>query len=233
MVGLSDGVRCGIVRAMESRMKIKICGITTAADAAEAARRGADAIGLNFYEKSPRHVDPANVPEILRVLPPFVEPVGVYVGLRLGAMAEHASRLGLRSVQWHGDNADREAGSPPLHRLIAAFAVRERSDLEAISRYLDACRQSGGLPTAVLIDAQAPGQYGGTGKTAPWHLLADFRPDIPVILAGGLTPDNVAEAIRIVRPYGVDVASGVEARPGIKDADKVRRFIEKARSVEV
>ena len=214
---------------MASSVKIKICGVTTVADAVEAGRRGADAIGLNFYEKSPRCVDPANVPAILRALPAFVEPVGIYVGPRLTAMAEHAGRFGLRSVQWHGDNAEREPGAPPLHRLIAAFAVRARADLDEIQRYLDACRTAGALPAAVLIDAQAPGQYGGTGKTAPWHLLADFHPEVPVILAGGLTPDNVGEAIRIVRPYGVDVASGVEARPGIKDADKVRRFIDNAR----
>lgn len=217
---------------MASHVKIKICGVTTAGDAAHAARCGADAIGLNFYEKSPRHVDPHNVPEILRTLPAFVEPVGIYVGLRLTAMAEHAARLGLRSVQWHGENADREPGCPTLHRLIAAFAVRDRADLDAISRYLDACRQLGSLPAAVLIDAQAAGQYGGTGKTAPWHLLADLQLGVPLILAGGLTPDNVAEAIRIVRPYGVDVASGVEARPGIKDADKVRRFIDNARATD-
>lgn len=215
---------------MATPVKIKICGVTTAADAVEAARCGADAIGLNFYEKSPRCVDLANVPAILHALPPFVEPVGIYVGLRLAAMAEHATRFGLRSVQWHGENAAREPGAPPRHRLIAAFAVRERGDLDAIHHYLNACRNVGGLPAAVLVDAQAPGQYGGTGKTAPWQLLADLRIDVPIILAGGLTPENVAEAIRIVRPYGVDVASGVEARPGIKDLDRVRRFIDHARS---
>jgi phosphoribosylanthranilate isomerase len=215
---------------MASHVKIKICGVMTAADAAAAACHGADAIGLNFYEKSPRHVDPANVPDILHALPAFVEPVGIYVGLRLTAVAEHAARFGLRSVQWHGENADREPGSPRLHRLIAAFAIREREDLAAIARYLNACRPLNSWPAAVLIDAQAAGQYGGTGKTAPWHLLADYQLEVPIILAGGLTPDNVAEAIRIVRPYGVDVASGVEARPGIKDADKVRRFIDNARA---
>jgi phosphoribosylanthranilate isomerase len=215
---------------MPSHVRIKICGVTTPGDAAHAACCGADAIGLNFYDKSPRHVDPLNVPAILRTLPAFVEPVGIYVGLRLTAVAEHAARFGLRSVQWHGENADRDAGSPPLHRLIAAFAVREREDLDAISRYLDACRELGSLPAAVLVDAQAAGQYGGTGKTAPWHLLADLQLDVPLILAGGLTPDNVTEAIRLVRPYGVDVASGVETRPGIKDPDKVRRFVDNARA---
>lgn len=215
---------------MSSLLKIKICGITRPEDAAYAARHGADAIGLNFYEKSPRQVDPANVAAILQALPAFVEPVGVYVAYRLSAMAEHAHGFGLRSVQWHGENAAREAGTPPLHRLIAAFAVRQQSDLDEITGYLAACAAVGSLPAAVLVDAQSPGQYGGTGKTAPWHLLTEFRPTVPLLLAGGLTPDNVAEAIRMVRPYGVDVASGVESRPGVKDPDKVRRFIENARA---
>jgi phosphoribosylanthranilate isomerase len=101
--------------------------------------------------------------------------------------------------------------------------------LQAITRYLDVCRLRGALPSAVLVDASVPGQYGGTGRQAPWHLLATFRPGVPLILAGGLTPDNVAEAVRLVRPYAVDVASGVESAPGHKDPDKVRRFIDKAR----
>src|SRR5205814_10530314 len=101
--------------------------------------------------------------------------------------------------------------------------------LNDISRYLDVCRNTNRLPAAILLDAHVPGQYGGTGQKAPWHLLADFKPGVPVLLAGGLTPDNVAEAVRVVRPYAVDVASGVEARPGHKDEDKMRRFIANAR----
>jgi phosphoribosylanthranilate isomerase len=211
-----------------ARIRIKICGITTVEDAGRAADFGADAIGLNFYTPSPRHVEPTNVPAILGSLPAFVEPVGVYVGLRLTEMAAEAGTYGLRSVQWHGQNSDREPGVPPPHRLIAAFQVRDRNDLDEINRYLDACRQLNQLPAAILVDAQVAGQFGGTGKTAPWALLADFHPPVPLILAGGLNPDNVAEAIRSVRPYGVDVASGIEARPGIKDVDKMRRFIDNA-----
>ncbi len=213
---------------MGELVRIKICGITRVRDAEEAAALGADALGLNFYPRSPRHVDPAAVPGILRVLPPFVEPVGVFANEPLSTVCETARRHGIaRVVQWHGDHHEVYDVFP--YRLISAFQVRERGDLKNIVRYLDACRAQGHCPAAILVDGQAAGLYGGTGQTAPWPLLATFFPGVPVILAGGLTPDNVGEAIRVVRPYGVDVASGVESSPGIKDADKMRRFIENAR----
>ena len=107
--------------------------------------------------------------------------------------------------------------------------MRDAASLQAIELYLDACRASRRTPSALLLDGHASGQHGGTGQTAPWHLLASFRPGVPIILAGGLTPDNVAEAIQIVRPYGVDVASGVESAPGRKDSEKMRRFLANAR----
>jgi phosphoribosylanthranilate isomerase len=113
-----------------------------------------------------------------------------------------------------------------------AFRVKDDASLAAIQIYIDACRAAGFLPSAILVDAHVEGQHGGTGKTAPWDLLASFRPGVPLILAGGLTPDNVAEAIQIVKPWAVDVASGVEASPGKKDADKVRLFVANARSAK-
>lgn len=210
------------------QLRIKICGVTRVRDAEDAATLGADAVGLNFYRPSSRHVDPAAVPSILRALPPFVEPVGVFVNEPLRAVCTAAHRLGItRLVQWHGDR--HEVCDVFPHRLICAFQVRERSHLDAITRHIDACREQGHLPAAILVDAQVPGQYGGTGQVAPWDLLAEYQPGVPLVLAGGLTPDNVAEAIRRVRPHGVDVASGVESSPGIKDLDKMRRFIENAR----
>lgn len=211
-----------------TRLRIKICGVTSEADAAEAARLGADAVGLNFYAKSPRHVDTDAVPFILRALPPFVEPVGVFANEPIAKACELLHRLGMiRVVQWHGD--DRELCDTFPFRLISAFQVRDQAQLLDITRYLETCRAVGQLPAAILVDAQASGQYGGTGKTAPWTLLAGFKPIVPMILAGGLTPENVAEAIRIVRPYGVDVASGSESSPGKKDHDRMRRFIDAAR----
>lgn len=213
---------------MVQHLRIKICGVTNDADARQAALLGADAVGLNFYAQSSRHVAPAAVELILRELPLFVDAVGVFVNQPLREVFELANRFGrIRTVQWHGD--DRELSDTFPFRLIAAFPVQDARSLLSITRYLDLCRGLGRLPAAVLVDAHVPGQYGGTGQTAPWKLLANFQPGVPLILAGGLTPHNVAEAIRIVRPYGVDVAGGVESSPGHKDPEKMRRFIGNAR----
>jgi phosphoribosylanthranilate isomerase len=211
-------------------VRIKICGVTTVEDACQAARLGADAIGLNFYERSPRYLTPAAAGPILRSLPPFVEAVGLFVNQPLRSVFETLQAIGrIRTIQWHGEQRDLCDAYP--FQLILAFPIRDEQSLLGVTRYLDACRGLGWQPAAILVDAHVPGQYGGTGQRAPWELLADFRPDVPLILAGGLTPENVAEAIRIVKPYGVDVASGVERSPGRKDADKMRRFIEVAREV--
>ena len=209
-------------------LRIKICGITREADARRAAALGADAIGLNFYAPSPRCVDPVAAQGILRVLPPFVEPVGLFVNVPLQQVFTTLNQIGsIRTVQWHGDQHELCDAFP--FQYIPAFPVRDSGCLERILSYLHLCRGMGKLPAAVLVDAHVPGQYGGTGQTAPWELLADFRPGVPLILAGGLTPNNVAEAVRSVRPYGVDVASGVEASPGHKDSEKMYRFIQNAR----
>lgn len=214
---------------MTAHVRIKICGITNADDARQGALLGADAIGLNFYEGSPRRVDPGQVRSILAVLPPFVEPVGLFVNVGAREACQRAAGIGgLRTLQLHGDNLD--CTDPFPFRVIPAFAVKDASSLERIQRHLDACRSAGHLPPAILVDAYSAEKYGGTGHIAPWNLLAGFRPPVPLILAGGLTPDNVAEAIRIVRPYGVDVASGVEREPGIKDLEKLRRFIDIVRT---
>jgi phosphoribosylanthranilate isomerase len=213
---------------MSAPLRIKICGVTTPADAALAASLGADAIGLNFYPQSPRNLDPAACAPLLRELPPFVEPVALFVEVPLVEAFRRASLLGLRTVQWHGTR--REVCDAFPFRWIPAFPVRDEAGLRDVDRYLELCRGLGRLPAAVLVDAHVPGQHGGTGRTAPWHLLADYRPGVPLILAGGLTPENVAEAVRVVRPYAVDVASGVENAPGRKDAEKMRRFIDNARA---
>lgn len=211
-------------------VRIKICGITRPADAAAAAALGVDAVGLNFYPRSPRYVDPAVVPDILSRLSPVVEAVGVFVNRTLVEMVATVRPLGrIATVQWHGDNPRREPHAARPYRLIQAFAVRDEAGLREVTAYLDVCREKNELPDAVLLDAQAPGQYGGTGTTAPWRLLADFRPGVPVFLAGGLTPDNVAQAIQLVKPDAVDVASGVEDTPGVKAVEKLRRFVGNAR----
>ncbi|MGE3804949.1 MAG: phosphoribosylanthranilate isomerase [Gemmataceae bacterium] len=210
------------------KLRIKICGITNEADARTAAALGANAIGLNFYPGTKRHVAEVMAGKILRVLPPFVEPVGLFVNEPLKNCRDRCLDLGIRVIQWHGDEHELFVVFPCT--LIPAFSVHDRTDLERIQEYVDGAYDLGYLPQAVLIDAKAEGLYGGTGHTAPWQLLAGFDPGVPVILAGGLTPDNVAEAIRRVKPYGVDVASGVEQSPGLKDADKVKQFIDNARA---
>jgi phosphoribosylanthranilate isomerase len=212
---------------MAPRVRIKICGITRVADAEAAAELGADAVGLNFYPRSPRCIDPATCAAILRALPPFVEPVALFVDEPLRQVFATLNQLGrLKTFQWYGSR--RELSDTFPFQYIPAFPVRDRASLLDITRYLDSCLAFGALPAAVLVDAAVPGRHGGTGQTVPWDLLADFRPGVPLILAGGLTPANVAEAVRVVRPYGVDVASGVEGLPAQKDREKMRHFINNA-----
>ena len=207
-----------------TRLRIKICGVTREADAVEAAEQGADALGLNFYARSPRCIDRQKAAAILKELPPFVEPVALFVNQACRAIRDQLQGLDpIRTIQWHGENLD--CTDLASYRYILAFPVRDEASLGAILDFVRRARSVGSPPAAILVDAAVPGAYGGTGQKAPWKLLADFRPEVPLILAGGLTPDNVAEAVRLVRPYAVDVASGVESAPGVKDAELMRRFI--------
>lgn len=211
-------------------VRIKICGITRQQDAECAVRLGADAIGVNFYPSSPRYLDAKRAADVLRAVPPFVSVVGIFVNESMATMVQMAQEVGRISIlQRHGQ--DPQPGDSRPFRFVPAFAIKDRDDLDRITRYLDACQEAGFLPDGLLLDAHDPAHFGGTGRTAPWNLLADFRPGPPVILAGGLTAENVAEAIRIVQPYAVDVASGVESQPGIKDHEKLARFISAARSI--
>jgi phosphoribosylanthranilate isomerase len=210
--------------AMHQRLRIKICGVTTVEDADNAARLGADALGLNFWEGSKRHITHDAATAILRQMPPFVEPVALYVNVPLRTVFESLNGLGrIRTFQWYGQRPELCDAYP--FQMIPAFAVRDKNSLAEITRYLDAAREFGKAPAAVLVEPHVAGQYGGTGQRAPWDLLAEFRIPEPLILAGGLTPENVGEAVRLVRPYAVDVAGGVESAPGRKDPEKMRRFI--------
>jgi len=214
---------------MSHPLRVKVCGVTTSADLAAAVRAGADLVGLNFYPPSPRFVTAETAAALLAELPSAVEPVAVCVQEPCAVLAERLRPLPRRpTLQWHGtDPPTADAWDGPL---VVAFNVRDADSLAVIERYLERCRRRGRLPAALLADAHVAGMYGGTGRTAPWELLAGFRPGVPLFLAGGLTPDNVAEAVRVVRPDGVDVAGGVEAAPGRKDADKMSRFVEAARA---
>ncbi|MBA4188322.1 MAG: phosphoribosylanthranilate isomerase [Planctomycetaceae bacterium] len=209
-------------------IRIKICGVTTPEDARFAADAGADAVGLNFYPKSPRFVTPAQAVSLVRALPAFTAPVGVFVGMPLRQVCAVAFQLGLRGVQTYEERPPEEDTFPFAH--VPAFRVKDATGLEYIRKFVEAATAENRRPAAVLIDSFVAGEMGGTGHVAPWELLRGFDPGVPLILAGGLTPENVAEAIAVVRPWGVDVASGVEFAPGKKDPGKVARFVKIARA---
>lgn len=204
-------------------VRIKICGVTTVPDALAAIELGADAVGLNFYPNSPRFVTPDQAKEIVMALPPFATTIGVFVETHDQAVASIASRVGLRAVQTYSDAPPNGSFFPVSY--IPAFPVKDAESLAMIREFV-----ASGKPSAVLLDAHVPGQIGGTGQVAPWDLLAGFDPGVPVILAGGLNSENVGVAIRTVRPWAVDVASGVESAPGQKDRGKMAAFIRAVRA---
>jgi phosphoribosylanthranilate isomerase len=211
--------------------QIKICGITTVEDAQLTARAGADAIGLNFFPKSPRYIDADRARAIIDALPPTVVKVGLFVNAPAHQIVDTFDRLGLDLIQLHGDEPPEllaQLGGRPIMR---AFRLG-RDGLAPIANYLNTCRQLGCFPRLALLDACRPGQYGGTGQQADWPLAATYHTEIaspPLVLAGGLTLKNVAEAIRAVQPAAVDTASGVESQPGRKDPAKLDAFVRAAR----
>jgi phosphoribosylanthranilate isomerase len=200
-------------------VRVKICGITKPEDAKLAAELGADAIGLNFYEQSPRCITPFAASELVRRLPPFVAAVGVFVNWAEVPVVALCKALRLSAAQLHGEESsqtvERVAACLPV---IKALRLGQGNNGPDFSSFRSA--------SAFLLDSAVSGQYGGTGATGNWHLARAAAQSHRVILAGGLTPENVGEAIRIVRPYAVDVASGVESRPGKKDPAKMRSFFE-------
>lgn len=208
--------------------RIKICGVTRPEDAVAIAEAGADAIGLNFYPASPRFVADDRAAEIIAALPAHVAKVGVFVNADAAAIREKAERLGLDWVQLHGDEPPEFAAELPGLAVIRAVRLQDQ-----LSGVLPNTRgKLIRLPHAVLIDAFSASAYGGTGTTVAWEAIPAARRQLailPVILAGGLTPENVAEAIRIAQPDAVDVASGVESSPGVKDPAKVRDFVAASR----
>jgi phosphoribosylanthranilate isomerase len=211
-------------------IKVKVCGLTRVSDALACAEAGADWIGLNFHPASPRRVDLARAAEIVAALPAPVEAVGLFVDRPPAEVADIAGRLGLRIVQLHGDEPPEDLVLLRHITTIRAFRLGDLAAVGRMSSYLDRCRALGRLPDAVLIDAYVPGQAGGTGHTIAADLL-DALPPLPrLILAGGLTPENVAARIGRVRPWMVDVAGGVESAPGCKDHARVAAFVRSVRS---
>jgi phosphoribosylanthranilate isomerase len=211
--------------------RIKICGITTVEDALLAAEAGADAIGLNFYERSPRYVTAERAKEICAALPRGVAKVGVFVNSLPKGVVATAERLGLDAVQLHGDEGPDFLAALGQLPVIRAFRCKEAT-LDGVRAFLNLCEPAA-HPVAILLDAHAPGGYGGTGQVLDWAAIRREQHKLgglPLILAGGLTPENIAEAIRIARPAAVDTASGVESAPGKKDSAKVRAFITAAKA---
>lgn len=202
-------------------VQVKICGITNVEDAQAAVEAGADALGFVFYPPSPRHVTPEQAAHIILKLPPFVTTVGLFVDVAFDTVNDLAARCGLDRIQLHGRETPafcHQVKQP----VIKAFRIKNAESLVHLPGY---------AVSAYLLDAHVEGALpGGTGASFAWELAARAKPYGPVILAGGLTPENVAAAIAQTRPYGVDVSTGVECAPGIKDHRKICEFIARAKA---
>lgn len=203
--------------------RVKICGIMNPDDAAAAIRAGADAVGFVLYRKSPRYVEPQVVKAIVASLPPLVVPIGVFVNEEPKIVRDLMDSCGLALAQLHGDESAgycETLGRP----VIKAIGIKDRASLLALAEYKGRAQVRG-----LLLDAFAPDTYGGTGHTTNWTIAAEIAKSMTVILAGGLTPENVAAAVGAVRPYAVDVSSGVETSPGQKDHEKILAFVQAAK----
>jgi phosphoribosylanthranilate isomerase len=203
--------------------RVKICGVTNLADAQAAVEADADMVGLNFYEQSPRHVSLAAAVEISRALPPLVLRVGVFVNPAEALVMRAIGECGLSLLQFHGDETSEFCTQFGL-MSIKALRVRDAESLTALENY---------QTDAFLLDAHSKSGLGGTGEKFNWDLAIEAQKfGKPVFLAGGLTPENVAEAVKKVRPFAVDVSSGVESAPGKKDHAKLKAFIEAVRQAD-
>ena len=203
-------------------VRIKICGITNLEDALLAAELGADALGFIFYPKSPRKVDAETARSIIAQLPPFVAAVGVFVDEGAAVVQELAARVGLDWVQLHGQESPDYCRSLGRN-VIKGFRIQDEDSLGRLADYQGAAQ-------ALLLDTYKKGQVGGTGEIFDWHLARKAKKFGRIILAGGLTSENVAQAIAIAGPAAVDAASGTEAAPSRKDPTKLRAFFEAVRS---
>ena len=200
-------------------MRVKICGITNNEDAQAAVEYGADALGFVFA-KSPRQITKEQARDIIEKLPPFVSPVGVFVDEKADMIKEICDFCGIQTVQLHGNEQPSYLKELEGYTLIKAFRVKEEDDLKYLANY---------KPHAFLLDSYVKGVMGGTGVSFKWEIARQAHKYGIIILSGGLTPENVKEAIQMVKPYAVDVSSGVEASPGKKDKILMKRFIANAK----
>ena len=203
-------------------MLVKICGITRLEDAETAVELGAGALGFVFWPKSPRYLEPGQAGAIVGQLPPFVTAVGVFVDEPPHLVNDVAERVGLTAVQLHG-NETVDMLEHIQRPIVKALPIDDSIRVEDADVWPSRVR--------LLIDAHDPEKRGGTGRTVDWTRAAAFATRRPVLLAGGLTPENVAEAIRVVKPFGIDVSSGVETAPGLKDRARLRALFEAITSV--
>ena len=206
-----------------SCVKVKICGITRPQDALDACDLGADVLGFNFVPGSPRYLNPYAARDIIFGLPPFVTIMGVFADEELSVLNDMAEFMNLDVLQLHG-NEDAQYCRKVNNPVVRAIRVSSPADLEGLDEY---------DVSAYLLDARVDGVLGGSGQTFPWKVARDFCRHRKVFVAGGLTPENVGEAVRTLAPYGVDTASGVEVEPGIKDPALVGRFIRAARCADI
>ena len=207
---------------MQQRTRIKICGLSQEADVAAAVEAGADAVGFNLYVKSPRHVSAARAGELARALPPFVTPVCVLVNAKLDDINRALDQVPLAVLQFHGDETPAQCEAPRRSYIRAARMAEGFALVDFAHAFASA--------SALLLDADVQG-YGGGGKVFDWSLIPTSVP-LPLVLSGGLSPANVIDGVIRVRPWAVDVSSGVEASKGVKDAALIRRFCEAVREAD-
>ncbi|MCK8825897.1 phosphoribosylanthranilate isomerase [Fuchsiella alkaliacetigena] len=203
--------------------RIKICGITNLEDALRAVEQGVDSLGF-ILAASPRQVSPERVKEIVDNLPPFINKVGVFVDEELAKVKEIVSYCGLDTVQLHGSESPEYCQEFANLTVVKAFRIKDQLPLLELKEYAE-------VVTAYLLDTYVAGQAGGTGETFNWNLAEQAKEAGPIILAGGLKPENIVSAIRDVAPYGVDVSSGVEKEPGVKDHDRLVELVNQVNSV--
>jgi phosphoribosylanthranilate isomerase len=208
-----------VIEKFQPRVKIKVCGTTNLKDALFAVDSGADAIGFIFYKKSPRYILQKDAKDIVAKLPPFVETVGVFVNETSDRVNRIAEQCKLTAIQLHGDESSAFCRRIK-RRVIKAFRVKDTNSFKGMADY---------DVSGFLLDSYNEESKGGTGKTFDWNLALRAKKQGPIILAGGLNPYNVYTAIHRVKPYGVDVCSGVEKSPGIKDSVKIDEFIKSVR----
>ena len=200
-------------------LRVKICGMTRLDDALSACELGADAVGFIFYEKSPRSITMKEAAAISRQLPEHVARVGVFVNTPIESIQEHVKAVGLHAIQFHGEYSLSEMAQFEKAQAIAVARVSETFEVAELARFENCA-------TAILLDTHKRGVYGGTGETFDWQTAVAAKAYGRIILAGGLTPENIREAVETVMPYAVDVSSGVEASPGKKDHNKLQQLFQ-------